>query len=75
MKVGFLPLTSKLNAGACPGDLSIPISFIQDIVGKEGLSFGELIVEGLKDEETKNLFIIFPIGTTMQDGSKRKRSE
>jgi len=30
----------------------------------------ELMVEG-----KKNLFAIFPIGTTMQDGGKRKRSE
>ena len=72
--VGFLSLTSKLSANACPRDLSIPMSFIWDTVGKEVLSFGELVVEVLKDEETKNLFTIFPIGATMQDGGKRKRS-
>ena len=74
VEVGFFPLTSKLHAGACPDDLSIPMLFILDTVGKEGLSFEVLVVEGLKDEETKNLFAIFPIGTTIQDGGKRKRS-
>jgi len=28
----------------------------------------------LKVEEVINLFALFPIGTTMQDGGKRKRS-
>jgi len=28
----------------------------------------------LKVEEVMNLFTLFPIGTTMQDGGKRKRS-
>ena len=32
------------------------------------------MVEELKVEEKNNLFAIFPIGATMQDGSKRKRS-
>jgi len=31
--------------------------------------------EELKVEEKFNLFAIFPIGTTMQDGGKRKRSD
>ena len=32
------------------------------------------MVEVLRVEEKMNLFAIFPIGTTMQDGGKRKRS-
>ena len=32
------------------------------------------MVKELKVEEKFNLFAIFPIGTTMQDGGKRKRS-
>jgi len=32
------------------------------------------IVEELKFEEENNLFTKFPIGTTMQDGSKRKEA-
>ena len=33
------------------------------------------MVEELKVEERNNLFAIFPIGTTIQDGGKRKRSD
>jgi len=51
------------------------MSFTKDTVGKEELTFVKLIVEGLKVGEIMNLFTIFPIGATMQDGSKRKRSE
>jgi len=32
------------------------------------------VTEELKVEERMNLFAVFPIGTAMQDGSKRKRS-
>jgi len=32
------------------------------------------IVDELKFEEKNNLFTMFPIGTIMQDGGKRKRS-
>jgi len=32
------------------------------------------VIEELKVEERMNLFAVFPIGTTMQDGGKRKRS-
>ena len=32
------------------------------------------VVDELEVEEKDNLFAIFPIGTTMQDGGKRKRS-
>ena len=33
------------------------------------------VVKELKVEEKNNLFTIFPIGATMQDGGKRKRSD
>ena len=42
--------------------------FTKDTVGKEELMFVKLIDEGLKVEEIMNLFTIFPIGATMQDG-------
>jgi len=32
------------------------------------------VVDGLEVEEKDNLFAIFPIGATMQDDGKRKRS-
>jgi len=48
--------------------------FTKDTVGKEELTFAKLVVEGLKVEEIMNLFTMFLIGTTMQDGGKRKRS-
>ena len=54
--------------------MSIPIFISEDIVGKRFLKL-EAVVELLKDDEDKdNLFADFPIGTTMQDGGKRKRS-
>ena len=74
VEVRFLPLTSKSNAGTCPIELSIPISFTKDTVGKKELTFAKLVVEGLKVEERKNLFVIFLIDTTMQDGGKRKEA-
>ena len=51
------------------------MSFTKDTVGNEELTFVKLIVGGLKVEEVMNLFAIFPIGATMQDGGKRKRSD
>jgi len=54
--------------------MSIPISISVDIAGKEVLKL-EAVVTVLKVEEIKdNLFAVFPIGITMQDGGKRKRS-
>jgi len=54
--------------------MSIPISISVDIAGKEVLKL-EAVVAVLKVEEIKdNLFTVFPIGATMQDGGKRKRS-
>ncbi len=59
-------------AGTCSVEMSIPVQFKGDIVGNaKACNLG--IVEELKVEE-RNLFAIFPIDTTMQDGSKRKRS-
>ena len=46
----------------------------EGIVGKWLLSMGS-VVELLKfGREKENLFAVFPIGATMQDGGKRKRS-
>jgi len=47
----------------------------EDIVGK-GLLKLETVVKLLKGvEEKNNSFADFPIGTTIQDGGKRKRSD
>jgi len=49
--------------------------FSKDIVGKRFLTL-ETVVELLKGEvEKDNLFADFPIGATIQDGGKRKRSD
>jgi len=48
--------------------------FIEDIVGLVELLL-RFVVEMLKRfVEKDDVFAIFPIGTTMQDGGKRKRS-
>ena len=55
--------------------MSISMLFTEDIVGVEELSL-RVVVEVLRiAEEKENLFTIFLIGTTMQDGGKRKRSD
>ena len=47
----------------------------EGIAGKRFLKF-ESVIELLKEEKEKdNLFADFPIGTTIQDGGKRKRSD
>ena len=47
----------------------------EDIVGKRFLKL-ESVVELLKGvEEKENLFADFPIGATIYDGGKRKRSD
>ena len=46
---------------------------LEDIVGKRFESVELVVVKELKVEE-RNLFAIFPIGTTIQDGSKRKEA-
>ena len=54
--------------------MSIPMPFIEDIVGLVELLL-RFIVEVLKRfVEKDDLFAISPIGTTMQDSGKRKRS-
>ena len=68
--VGVLPLTLQSLAGTCPVEMSIPVRFKEDTVGNaRACSLG--IVEELRVEE-RNLSTIFPIGTTIQDGGKRK---
>ena len=53
----------------------IPTSISVDIVGKAVLK-GKAMVEMLKVVEVKNtLFADSPIGATMQDDGKRKRSD
>ena len=55
--------------------MSIPMFFPEDIAGKGFLKL-EAVVELLKDNKEKdNLFTGFPIGATIQDGGKRKRSD
>jgi len=55
--------------------MSIPISISVNIAGKEVLKL-EAMVAVLKVKEIKdNLFTVFPIGATIQDGGKRKRSD
>jgi len=67
------PLTSKPLTGINPVGMSIPVHFEDNTVGK--INSCELdVTKKLKVEERRNLFTVFPIGTTMQDGGKRKRS-
>ena len=68
-----LPLTSKLFTGTNPVGMSIPMWFVGNTVGKTDSC--ELdVFEELKAVGKMNLFAIFPIGATMQDGGKRKRN-
>jgi len=69
----FLPLTSSKLSDAGPAKMTIPVLFEESMVGNAKAC--ELdIVEELKFEEKNNLFAMFPIGATIQDGGKRKRS-
>ena len=61
--VSICPLTSLLLAGSSPVDLSIPVLFDGNTVGKVELCCLD-IVEELK-EEKGNLFAMFPIDATM----------
>ena len=73
-EVAFLPRTSLLLDKTCPVLLSIPMLDSEGIAGK-GLLRKESVVELLRFEKEKdNLFADFPIGATIQDGGKRKRS-
>ena len=67
-----LLLISTLFLGEIPKDLSIPVLLFEVTVGKENCCKLDVIVE-LKVGGKLNLFAIFPIGTTMQDGGKRKK--
>ena len=53
--------------------MAIPMLGLEDIVGKRFESCEIDVVEELREGKGV-LFAIFPIGTTMQDGGKRKRS-
>ena len=68
-----LSLTLTLLPGEVSEDLSIFMVLVENMVGKEICSELGVIVE-LKVGGNLNLFAIFPIGATMQDGDKRKRS-
>jgi len=71
---GVLPLTSTLLAGEVPEDLSIPVLLVRNTVGKENCC-GLVVIVELKVGGKLNLFAISPIGATMQDGGKGKRSD
>ena len=51
--------------------MSIPMFIPEDIVGKGFLKLADVVEEVVEND---NLFTEFPIGATMQDGGKRKRS-
>ena len=70
--VGVLPLTLLLLAGSCPVELSISVLFEENTVGNAEVCNLDVVVELIVEE--KNLFSIFPIGTTIQDGGKRKEA-
>ena len=71
----FLPHTSLLLERTHPVWLTIPMLDSEGIVGK-GLLRKESVFELLRFEREKdNLFADFPIGATIQDGGKRKRSD
>ena len=74
-ETGFFPLTFNSEAETCPVGMSIPMSFAEDIVGIEDLTLRAVIVVLKFVGEKMDLFAVFPIGTTIQDGGKRKRSD
>ena len=69
----FLSLILTLLPGEVPEDLSISVLLVGNTGSKEDCCELDIIVE-LKERGKLNLFAIFPIGATMQDGGKRKRS-
>ena len=69
-----LPLELLLMTGLVPVDLSTPVLELSFTVGKKVCKLRDVIVV-LKVEGEMNLFAVFPIGATMQDGGKRKRSD
>ena len=74
-EIGFLPLTSESETGICPVGMSISMLFTKDTTGKEVLMLGAVIEVLRFVGEKKDLFAVFPIGTTIQDGGKRERSD
>ena len=46
----------------------------EGIAGKRFLKFGSVVELLRVEKENDNLFADFPIGATIQDGGKRKRS-
>jgi len=71
-ETGFYLLTSGSEMGDCLVRMSIPMSFTKDTAGKEVLMLNAVIEVLGFVEEKESLFTIFPIGTTIQDGGKRK---
>ena len=55
--------------------MSIPMFIPEDIVGKGFLKLADVVGELKEIEEKDNLFADIPIGATIQDGGKRKRSD
>ena len=74
-EAGFLLLTSNSEAETRPVGMSIPMSFAEDIVGIKDLMLRAVIIVLKFVGEKIDLFAIFPIDTTIQDGGKRKRSD
>ena len=74
-ETGFLPLTSESETGICPVRMSIPMLFTKDTAGKEVLTLGAIIEVLRFVGEKEDLFAVFPIGATIQDGGKRERSD
>ena len=71
---GFLSHTSKLLIGIPPNWVSIPMFIPEDIVGNWFFELRDVVDELKGLEGKENLFAEFPIGTTMQDGGKRKEA-
>jgi len=55
--------------------MSIPIFIPEDIVSKGFLKLVDVVGELKEIEEKDNLFADIPIGATIQDSGKRKRSD
>jgi len=70
---GDLPLTSLMLTGMVPVEWSISVLLKVFTEGKRVRWLLDWIVE-LKEVGKLNLFTVSPIGATIQDGGKRKRS-
>ena len=71
----FLPLIVDSETGTWPVGIFILMSFTEDIVSVVELTLRAMVGVLKIVEEKKDLFAIFPIGTTIQDSDKRKRSD